>query len=128
LDTCFNRTQTFLDPIYVQISLNNGILWQTLMTINYRREPWLIEFSNDETIKLHFVRIRLFQRVTTRMLNKIELFFYVYKINFLEWISNWILNKFEIIPEKLPDRLISHHFSLINTCNYKYKKIKIEFF
>ncbi len=70
LDTCFNQTQTFLDPIYVQISLNNGILWQTLMTIIYRREPWLIQFSNDETMKLHFVRIRLFQRVTTSILNK----------------------------------------------------------
>ncbi len=74
MDTCFNRTQTFTDPIYVQISTNNGILWQTLMTIIYRQEPWFIELSNDETMKLHLIRIRLFQRVITRMLNKIEFF------------------------------------------------------
>jgi len=76
LDTCFNRTPTFLDPIYVQISSNNGILWQTLMTIIYCDEPWLIEFSNNEIIQLHLVRIRLFQRVTTSMLNKIKVFIY----------------------------------------------------
>jgi hypothetical protein len=71
LDTCFNQTQLFIDPIYVQISMNNGILWQTLLTIIYRREsphqPWIVELSNDETMKLHLVRIRLYQRVTTSM-------------------------------------------------------------
>ncbi|CAF4353733.1 unnamed protein product, partial [Adineta steineri] len=36
------------------------------------------------------------------------------------WTSNWILNKFEIIPQKLPYQWISNQSSLINTCNYKH--------
>lgn len=72
LDTCFNRTQIFNDPIHVQISSNNGILWNTLMTIVYRQEssekPWLIELPKDEAMRLYLVRVRLFQRVTTSML------------------------------------------------------------
>ena len=71
LDTCFNRTQLFPDPIHVQISMNNGILWQTLMTIFYRSEsayqPWMIKLTQDDAMKRHLVRIRLFQRVTTSM-------------------------------------------------------------
>jgi hypothetical protein len=82
LDTCFNRTQTFIDPIYVQISTNNGILWTTLMTIIYQQEsphkPWLIELPNDEAIQRHLVRIRLFQRVTTSLFNANKLILYFF--------------------------------------------------
>ncbi|CAF4591307.1 unnamed protein product, partial [Rotaria sp. Silwood2] len=105
LDTCFNRSQTFIDPIHVQISSNNGILWKNLMTIIYRQEspnkPWLIELPKDEAIKLYLVRIRLFQRIAT------------------EWISNWILNKFEMISQQLPKQWISNGSSITNICNYK---------
>ncbi|CAF1574185.1 unnamed protein product [Rotaria magnacalcarata] len=104
-DTCFNRTQIFDDPIHVQISTNNGILWNNLITISCRREspqrPWLIEIPTDEAMRLYLVRIRLFQRVTTK------------------WISNWILNKFEMIPEKLPRQLIGDGTLSTNICNYK---------
>ncbi|CAF5202987.1 unnamed protein product, partial [Rotaria magnacalcarata] len=103
-DTCFNRTQIFDDPIHVQISTNNGILWNNLITISCRREspqrPWLIEIPTDEAMRLYLVRIRLFQRVTTK------------------WISNWILNKFEMIPEKLPRQLIGDGTLSTNICNY----------
>lgn len=118
MDTCFNRTLIFLDPIYVQISFNNGIFWQTLMTIFIRDKPWLIEFSNEEIIQLHLIRIRLFQRVSTSMKKRffVGLKYYYY---FLEWRSNWILKKFELIPEKLPNQWISRNNSLIHTCNYK---------
>ncbi len=79
METCFNRTETFIDPIYIQISTNNGILWKTLITIMYRQEfpykPWLIELPNDEAMQLHLIRIRLFQRVTTSMLRKINFLF-----------------------------------------------------
>ncbi|CAF4329137.1 unnamed protein product, partial [Rotaria sordida] len=96
------------DPIHVQISLNNGILWKNLMTIIYRQEfpykPWLIELPKDEAMKLSLVRIRLFQRVTTK------------------WTSNWILNKFEMIPQKLPNQWINNGSSVKNICNYKYDK------
>ncbi|CAF0744576.1 unnamed protein product [Adineta steineri] len=106
LDTCLNHTDIFIDPISVQISINNGILWRTLMTIIYRKElpdqPWLIELPDDNALQFHLVRIRLFQRVTTK------------------WTSNWILKKFEIIPQKLPYQWISNQSSLINTCNYKH--------
>ncbi|CAF2836302.1 unnamed protein product [Rotaria sp. Silwood2] len=105
LDTCFNRSQTFIDPIHVQISSNNGILWKNLMTIIYRQEspnkPWLIELPKDEAIKLYLVRIRLFQRIAT------------------EWISNWILSKFEMISQQLPKQWISNGSSITNICNYK---------
>ena len=34
------------------------------MTIFYREDkPWIIELSNDERLKIHLVRLRLFQRV-----------------------------------------------------------------
>ncbi|CAF4678933.1 unnamed protein product [Rotaria sp. Silwood1] len=103
LDTCFNRTQAFIDPIHVQISSNNGILWKTLMTIKYRQEsphkPWLIELPKDEAIKLYLVRIRLFQRVTTK------------------WTSIWILNKFEMIPQKLSNQFVNNGSSVTNLCN-----------
>ncbi|CAF3387291.1 unnamed protein product [Rotaria sp. Silwood1] len=105
LDTCFNRTEAFIDPIHVQISSNNGILWKTLMTIKYRQEsphkPWLIELPKDEAIKLYLVRIRLFQRVTTK------------------WTSIWILNKFEMIPQKLSNQFVNNGSSVTNLCNYK---------
>ena len=55
--------------------MNNGVLWQTLMTIFYRShspyQPWMIKLSHDETGKRHLVRIRLFQRVTTSMSDSI---------------------------------------------------------
>ncbi|CAF3114155.1 unnamed protein product, partial [Rotaria sp. Silwood2] len=95
----------------VQISSNNGILWKNLMTIIYRQEspnkPWLIELPKDEAIKLYLVRIRLFQRIAT------------------EWISNWILNKFEMISQQLPKQWISNGSSITNICNYKYAKYKL---
>ena len=73
LDTCFNRTELFIDPIHIQISSNNGILWTTLITITYHRElphkSWLIDLPNDEAMRRHLVRIRLFQRVTASMSN-----------------------------------------------------------
>lgn len=69
LHTCENRSQTFLEPILVQLSSNNGILWKTLTSISYRpespRKPWLIQLSEDESTQGHLVRLRLFQRVTT---------------------------------------------------------------
>jgi hypothetical protein len=75
LDTCFNRTQNFIDPILVQFSSNNGILWETLITIIYEKElpnkSWLIELPNDEVMQLYSIRIRLFQRVSTSMSNRI---------------------------------------------------------
>jgi hypothetical protein len=75
LDTCFNRTQNFIDPILVQFSSNNGILWETLITIIYEKElpnkSWLIELPNDEVMQLYLIRIRLFQRVSTSMSNRI---------------------------------------------------------
>ena len=73
LDICSNRSEIFLDPIYIQMSTNNGILWTTLATIVYRPEqpyqPWLIVIPDDEILQVHLVRIRLFQRVLTSMLN-----------------------------------------------------------
>ncbi len=81
MDTCFNRTQTYTDPIYVQISSNNGIFWLILTTIIYQRESphtsWLIELPNDEAIQRHLVRIRLFQRVTTSITNKNQFLLYL---------------------------------------------------
>lgn len=69
LDTCLNQTETFLDPIFVQISTNNGIFWETLMTIFYRQnqpdKPWMLDLTKNDLNQLHLVRIRLYQRVET---------------------------------------------------------------
>ncbi|CAF0939143.1 unnamed protein product [Adineta ricciae] len=105
LDICSNRSEIFLDPIYIQMSTNNGILWTTLTTIVYRPEqpyqPWLVVIPDDEILQVHLVRIRLFQRVLTK------------------WSSNWILYKFELIPRVLPTRWISNCSSTSDICDYK---------
>ena len=125
LDTCLNQTETFLDPIFVQISTNNGIFWETLMTIFYRQnqpdKPWMLDLTKNDLNQLHLVRIRLYQRVET---SSFHLIFFYQNTNddfilIVDWTSNWILAKFEFIPQQLPNQWISPDVSAAKTCNYK---------
>ena len=61
---CANVTYPFRDPILVQYSINNGILWNTLAKIvEPLNSPSLIELPDEPTVQVHSVRLRLFQQV-----------------------------------------------------------------
>jgi hypothetical protein len=70
LDTCTNQSDNLFEPIQVQLSTNNGLLWNTIASLVINRDtstqrPWVISLPDDITEQTYAVRLRLFQRVTT---------------------------------------------------------------
>lgn len=120
LESCSNRTDPFEDPILVQYSLNNGLLWNVLTRMIYRpNKPWLIALPMDEAMQMHLVRLRFFQRVNT---SKISLAFTRKRekrtrSNVLEWTSSWILHRLEVIPEKLPEQWTDTNSTIVSRCH-----------